>query len=59
MIFDYESNEAKLFDPKEDPSELNDVSNLFNEEKERLIIELENMKKKLMQTLCLLIQNIS
>ena len=41
LIFDYESNEAKLFDLKEDPSELNDISNLFNEEKERLITELE------------------
>ena len=46
LIFDYESNEAKLFDLKEDPSELNDISNLFNEEKERLIIELEKMKKE-------------
>ena len=31
LIFDYESNEAKLFDLKEDPK-LNDISNLFNEE---------------------------
>ena len=46
LIFDYESNEAKLFDLKEDPSELNDISNLFNEEKERLITELEKMKKE-------------
>ena len=46
LIFDYESNEAKLFDLKEDPSELNDISNLFNEEKERLIIELERIKKE-------------
>ena len=46
LIFDYESNEAKLFDLKEDPSELNDISNLFNEEKERLIVELEKMKKE-------------
>ena len=46
LIFDYESNEAKLFDLKEDPSELNDISNLFNEEKDRLIIELEKMKKE-------------
>jgi len=46
LIFDYESSEAKLFDLKEDPSELNDISNLFNEEKERLIIELEKMKKE-------------
>ena len=46
LIFDYESNEAKLFDIKEDPSELNDISNLFNEEKERLIVELEKMKKE-------------
>jgi len=46
LILDYESNEAKLFDLKEDPSELNDVSNLFNDEKERLIIELEKMKKE-------------
>ena len=46
LIFDYESNEAKLFDLKEDPSELNDISNLFNEEKESLIVELEKMKKE-------------
>ena len=46
LIFDYESNEAKLFDLKEDPSELNDISSLFNEEKERLITELEKMKKE-------------
>ena len=46
LIFDYESNEAKLFDLKEDPSELNDISNLFNDEKKRLIIELEKMKKE-------------
>ena len=46
LIFDYESNEAKLFDLKEDPGELNDISNLFNDEKERLIIELEKMKKE-------------
>ena len=46
LIFDYESNEAKLFDLKEDPSELHDISNLFNEEKERLIVELEKMKKE-------------
>ena len=46
LIFDYESNEAKLFDLKEDPSELNDISNLFTEEKERLIEKLEKMKKE-------------
>ena len=46
MIFDYESNESKLFNLNDDPGELNDISNLFNKEKERLIIELEKMKKE-------------
>ena len=46
LIIDYESNEVKLFDLKKDPGELNDISNLFNEEKRRLIRELEIMKKE-------------
>tara|TARA_Y100000748_G_scaffold302882_1_gene306355 strand:+ start:750 stop:2180 length:1431 start_codon:yes stop_codon:yes gene_type:complete len=46
LIFDYESNESKLFNLNDDPGELNDISNLFNKEKERLIIELEKMKKE-------------
>ena len=46
LIFDYESNESKLFNLKDDPGELNDISNLFNEEKEKLITELEKMKKE-------------
>ncbi len=46
LIFDYESNEAQLFNLKDDPEELNDISIIFNEEKERLITELEKMKKE-------------
>ena len=46
LIFDYESNESKLFNLNDGSGELNDISNLFNKEKERLIIELEKMKKE-------------
>ena len=46
LIFHYESNEAELFNLKDDPGELNDVSTLFKEEKEQLLNQLNKMKRE-------------
>jgi len=46
LIFDYESNDAKLFNLKDDPGELSDISNVFKDEEERLINLLDKMKKE-------------
>jgi arylsulfatase A-like enzyme len=44
LVLHYESNEVELFNLKDDPGELNDVSTLFKEEKEQLLNQLNKMK---------------
>ena len=44
LVIHYESNDVELYNLKEDPGELNDLSNLFNEKKEELLNKLNKMK---------------
>ena len=46
LIFDYESNRAELYNLVEDPGELNDLSSLKIEIKDKLLEQLEKMKKE-------------
>ena len=46
LVLDYESNAAELFNLKDDPGELKDVSTLFKEEKELLLDQLNKMKRE-------------
>ena len=46
LVLHYESNEAELFNMKDDPEELNDVSTLFKKEKELLLDQLNKMKRE-------------
>ena len=46
LIFDYESNRAELYNLVEDPGELNDLSSLKTEIKDKLLEQLEKMKKE-------------
>ena len=46
LVLHYESNAAELFNLKDDPGELKDVSTLFKEEKEQLLNQLNKMKRE-------------
>ena len=46
LVLHYESNELELFNLKDDPGELNDVSSLFKEKKEQLLNQLNKMMKE-------------
>ena len=46
LVLHYESNEVELFNLKDDPGELNDVSSLFKEKKEQLLNQLNKMMKE-------------
>jgi hypothetical protein len=45
-FFHYESNNAELYNLKEDPGELNDLSLLFEERKQILLKKLNNLKNE-------------
>ena len=44
LVFHYESNHAELFNLKNDPGELNDLSLSFNEKKQTLLKKLKKFK---------------
>jgi len=44
LVFHYESNHAELFNLKDDPGELNDLSLSFNEKKQTLLKKLNKLK---------------
>ena len=46
LVFHYESNNSELFNLKEDPGELNDLSLLFEERKQILLNKLNNLKNE-------------
>ena len=46
LVFHYESNNAELYNLKEDPGELNDLSLLFEERKQILLKKLNNLKNE-------------
>ena len=46
LVLHYESNAVELFNLKDDPGELKDVSTLFKEEKEQLLNQLNKMKRE-------------
>ena len=46
LIFNYESNNAELFNLKEDPGEINDLSLLFEDKKQILLNKLNNLKNE-------------
>jgi len=46
LVFHYESNNAELFNLKEDPGEINDLSLLFEEKKQILLNKLNNLKNE-------------
>ncbi|PDH40259.1 MAG: arylsulfatase, partial [Rhodothermaeota bacterium MED-G19] len=46
LVLHYESNDVELYNLKDDPGELNDVSSLFNEKKEELLNQLNKMMKE-------------
>ena len=46
LVFHYESNNSELFNLKEDPGEINDLSLLFEEKKQILLNKLNNLKNE-------------
>ena len=46
LIFDYESNKAELFNLIKDPGELRDISSLHEKERDKLLMQLNKMKKE-------------
>ena len=46
LVFNYESNNAELFNLKEDPGEINDLSLLFEDKKQILLNKLNNLKNE-------------
>ena len=46
LVFHYEYNNAELFNLKEDPGEINDLSLLFEEKKQILLNKLNNLKNE-------------
>ena len=46
LVFHYELNNAELFNLKEDPGEINDLSLLFEEKKQILLNKLNNLKNE-------------
>ena len=46
LVFHYESNNAELFNLKEDPGEINDLSLLFEDKKQILLNKLNNLKNE-------------
>ena len=46
LVFHYESNNTELFNLKEDPGEINDLSLLFEEKKQILLNKLNNLKNE-------------
>ena len=46
LVFHYESNNSELFNLKEDPGEINDLSLLFDEKKQILLNKLNNLKNE-------------
>ncbi len=46
LVFDYESNDAELFNLKDDPGELNDLSLSFNKKKQMLLKKLNKLKNE-------------
>ena len=46
LVFHYESNSSELFNLKEDPEEIYDLSSLFEEKKQILLNKLNNLKNE-------------